>query len=90
MTVTRFTAYWYENDEYDQWLESESFDDLDDAKGAAFKNASKHGTHLYCEVIEHQLGAHGWDEVQTWVNHHDFGNRWSGWITEEKYKRLYA
>ena len=84
---TEYRAMWYENDEYDQWMEFETFKDLDEAKIAAFKGANKLGTHLYCEVDVMVLGKYGWNSIQTYVNHHDFRTSWSGWITEEKYKR---
>ena len=90
MAHTIYQAMWYENDEYDQWMEMENFGTLDEAKVAAFKNASRHGTHLYCEVDTKVLTKYGYTTVVTLVNHHDFGNHWSGWITREKYDAVYS
>lgn len=90
MTIKQYVAQWYANDEYDQWIESEAFDTLDEAKRAAFKRASRNGTHLICYVDIQELGKYGFETTKELVNHHDFGNRWSGWITQEKYKQQYG
>jgi hypothetical protein len=78
--MKRYFAYWYENDEYEQWIESSAHKELEAAQGAAFKNASKHGVHLYAEVNEETLHSieRGWKTTGSWVNTADTG-KWSGW-----------
>ena len=86
-----YYAYWYEMDEYDQWLQSSEHETKEEAMRAAFKNASKHGVHLYAEVHETTLKdlTNGPETTGSWVNSCDlFDTRWSGWITKEKYERL--
>ncbi len=89
MTVRQYIAQWYESDEYEQWLQQAAFDDLDTAKQTAFKNVMKCFTHAICYVDIQELGEYGFETTQELINHHDSGNKWSGWITKEKYDRLH-
>jgi len=88
--MKQYIAQWYESDEYDQWLQEETFDDLDTAKQCAFRKAMRNFTHAICYVEIQELGKYGFETIQELVNHHDFGNKWSGWITVKKYQALYA
>jgi len=90
MTVKRYLALWYERDEYDQWIETSEHKTIDEAKTVAFKNASKGDCHLYAEVHESTLGRDCWEDTGEWINHHDTGNKWSGWITREKYEAAWT
>ena len=78
--MKKYYAYWYESDEFEQWLESSEHDTKDEAMQAAFKNASKHGVHPYAQVDESTLRSieWGWDTTGQWVNTADTG-KWSGW-----------
>ena len=75
-----YFAYWYESDEFDQWMQSSEHKTKDGAMNAAFKNASKHGVHLFAEVCESTFKSvrDGWEDTARWVNDADSG-KWSGW-----------
>ena len=87
-----YTALWYERDEYDQWVETSEHETKDGAMRAAFQGASRGDCHLYAEVSESTFKSirDGWEDTGEWINHCDFSNRWSGWITGEKYRANYT
>ena len=90
MSKKQYVAQWYVSDEYDQWLEQEAFDTLAEAQQCAFRKAMRNFTHAICYVDVQELGKYGFETTQELVNHHDFGNKWSGWITREKHQEQYA
>jgi len=88
--MKQYIAQWYCSDEYDQWIEQEAFDNLESAQRHAFRKAMRNFTHTICYVDVQELGEYGFETTQELVNHHDFGNKWSGWITKEKYDGAYS
>ena len=87
--MKKYIALWHESDEDEQWIATDEFEDIDSAKVAAFKGATK-GPHLYAEVTEYTYSNGLWDETGEWINHCDFKNTWSGWIDGDKYRELYT
>lgn len=62
-------------------MQCSEHEDKESALRAAFKNASKHGVHLYANVVEQTLRSikYGWDTTGDWTNTADSG-KWSGWL----------